>query len=182
MQHISRSLCKECLAIVCGLCSPDGSLWSLSLQDLTVLPNHFLTRLLSLYLDFLIFLSFLSFLIHSIQSSFSFFPTKLCLWRVGKWAEQSMWGFEDHLELRDRVFVEQPAGHIKRWGRAAHRKTEQCKGKEVWAQNSGCLVFKPQWGRVVLLAGRSSIQMHSSRTGGLPFTSSAVQALCLWYG
>lgn len=26
------------------------------------------------------------------------FAAKLCLWGVGKWAEQSMWGFEDHLE------------------------------------------------------------------------------------
>lgn len=46
-----------------------------------------------------------------------FFATKLCLWGVGKWAEQRMWGFEDHLELGAGVFVAQPAGHIKGWGR-----------------------------------------------------------------
>ena len=33
-----------------------------------------------------------------------------------------MWGFEDHLELGDRVFVAQPAGHIKRRGGGRDRE------------------------------------------------------------
>lgn len=45
------------------------------------------------------------------------FAAWLCLHWVGKWEEQSLWGSEDHLELGNMVFVAQPAGHIKRWGR-----------------------------------------------------------------
>lgn len=36
--------------------------------------------------------------------------------------------------------------------------------------------LKPRRGRGALLSGRSCIQMHSSRTSGLPFTSSAIPA------
>lgn len=35
------------------------------------------------------------------------------------------------MELGAGVFVAQPAGHIKRWGRERKRKREQCEGKEV---------------------------------------------------
>lgn len=52
-----------------------------------------------------------------------------CLWGVGKLAEQSMWGFQDHLELGYVVFVKQPAGFIKRLGRVRKRKGRALQGQ-----------------------------------------------------
>lgn len=114
--YISRSRCKRCLhqflavlksansrslqSLKCGSGRSDSIPWlTLVLTHSLTLP-HLLNLTLSLYPCLILI-----------------FATKLRLWGVGKWAEQSMWGFEDHLELGDRVFVAQPAGHIKRWGR-----------------------------------------------------------------
>lgn len=114
--YISRSQCKRCVHQFLAVLKPANSrsLQSLkcgsgrsdSIPWLTLVLTHSLT------------------LPHLLNLSLSLYPclilifaSKPRLWGVGKWAEQSMWGFEDHLELGDRVFVAQPAGHIKRWGR-----------------------------------------------------------------
>lgn len=111
-----------------GLCSP----WSAGLEDLTVLLGLFSrSHALSLYLTFLIFLPHLPRSLHPFL--ILIFASKLRLWGVGKWAEQSMWGFEDHLELGDSLcgaaswtYKEMGAGEIEKGGAL---------------QSSGCLVW-----------------------------------------
>lgn len=154
-----------------GLCSP----WSAGLEDLTVLLGLFSrSHALSLYLTFLIFLPHLPRSLHPFL--ILIFASKLRLWGVGKWAEQSMWGFEDHLELGDSLcgaaswtYKEMGAGEIEKGG--------ALQGQRGVSRKLRVPGLKLQRGRGVLLSGRSCIQMHSSRTSGLPFTSSAIPAI-----
>lgn len=57
-----------------------------------------------------------------------------------------MWGFKDHLELGDAVFVAQPAGHIKRWGVGEIQKEKAMQG-----QRGVSMVLKLQRGWLLSL-------------------------------
>lgn len=105
------------------------------------------------------------------SSRFYFFAAKLRLWGVGKWAEQSMWGFEDHLEAGARSLCGAASWTYKEM-RAGEREKEreQCRGKEVWA------AWFPEAaeGTGLLLSARSCIEVQSSIISSSPFTSSVI--------
>lgn len=64
-----------------------------------------------------------------------------------------MWGFEDHLELGDAVFVAQPAGHIKRWGRVGERERAMRGQRGVSRKLRAPGLQTAKGGRAALLSG-----------------------------
>lgn len=109
---------------------------------------------------------------------FYFLHLNSCLSGVGKWAEQSMWGSGGSFGAGRQSLCGAASWTYKEMGAGEVEKGEQCKGKRgVSGKLQGAWFLKVPRGRGARLSPRSCIQMHSSGTSGLPFTSSATSPL-----